>query len=130
MRQYAESHKDVYFIAVSHSDQAATDKWLDSCGGPGKVTMIVDNVKSLYARWGLGVASYGHIFNMESFKQLYKLAVDDKITNRPTESGSRWQTSGSWAINSQGIITWGGLAQGAHEVPDVQSAIASLREAQ
>lgn len=38
------------------------------------------------------------------------LARREGISNRPTESGTRWQTSGTFAIGEDGIVKWGGLS--------------------
>lgn len=48
------------------------------------------------------------------------------ITNRPTESGYRWQTSGTWAVNSSGHVIWGGPAKGAEDIPDFEDVVAKL----
>jgi hypothetical protein len=55
MRTAAIKHPDINFIAISHSDQPSTEKWLNAVGGPGSVRVIVDAEREIYAKWGLGV---------------------------------------------------------------------------
>ena len=43
--------------------------------------------------------------------------------NRPTESGSRWQTSGSFAVDRNGVVKWGGAAVRADWIPDFEDAV-------
>ena len=38
----ASQRPEIAFVALSHSDQASTDHWLDALGGIGKVRVIVD----------------------------------------------------------------------------------------
>ena len=126
MRPVAEAHPDIHFIAISHSDQASTDRWFESVGGPGKIEVIVDAESQLYAQWGLGVAGLGHVFNVETFKSLYNLISTENMWNKPTESGSRWQTAGTWVVDGNGTLVWGGPASSAHDMPDLETAVASI----
>ncbi|KAJ4386845.1 hypothetical protein N0V93_009743 [Gnomoniopsis smithogilvyi] len=63
------------FIAVSHSSPAATQKWLDLLGGAWNVQVIIDEDRSLYAEWGLGLSSVWYYFN-------------------PTTQGAAWREKG------------------------------------
>ncbi|KAK0628251.1 hypothetical protein B0T17DRAFT_588441 [Bombardia bombarda] len=63
-------------IAVSHSSEAATRKWLDligGSGGAGSVQIVIDEDRAIYAAWGLGLGSVWYVFNPTSqvagFKQ-------------------------------------------------------------
>jgi hypothetical protein len=118
----SNKHPEISFIAVSHSDQAATDKWVVSVGGEWAVNVIVDTERQLYAAWGLGVSSTWHILNPWSIYSVYKMAKDEKIWNKGTESGNRWQTAGSFAVNSQGVVKW-------VQVPKVMDDLPNLKEA-
>ncbi|KAE8451255.1 hypothetical protein EG329_004420 [Mollisiaceae sp. DMI_Dod_QoI] len=42
LRTQASKYKDINFVAVSHSSQESTDKWLISIGGAWDVNVIVD----------------------------------------------------------------------------------------
>ena len=48
--------------------------------------------------------------------------------NRPTESGSRWQTSGSFAVDRNGVVRWGGPAGRADFIPDFEEAVKAVME--
>ena len=48
--------------------------------------------------------------------------------NRPTESGSRWQTSGSFAVDRNGVVRWGGAAERADWIPDFEEAVKTVAE--
>lgn len=127
-RVAASAHQFINFVAVSHSDQAATDKWLSAVGGADNVRIIVDSERQLYAHWGLGVCSFWHVLNPASMWNVYKLGKEQGIWNRPTESGSRWMTSGSFAVDRDGVVRWGGSAERADWIPDFEGAIRTVME--
>ena len=56
----------------------------------------------------------------------YKLGKSERIWNKPTESGSRWQTSGSFAVDSQGVVRWSKVSKTADDLPDFQEALTSV----
>lgn len=125
MRETASSHPSIHFIAVSHSNQQHTTKWLQDIGGtnPPNLEIVVDDKREIYAAWGLGVASIWHVLNPQSLYDVYKMAKQEGIANRPTESGYRWQTSGSWAVDGEGKVVWGSVAGAANEIPDFEEAV-------
>ena len=127
LRSSASSHPDVAFIAVSHSDQASTDKWLAAVGGAGHVKVIVDSERKIYAAWGLGTSSFWHVLSPGGLWNVYKLGKEEGIWNRPTESGTRWQTGGSFGVDGKSIVRWGQAAPGADWVPDFEDAISLIR---
>ncbi|KAJ5249061.1 hypothetical protein N7468_000512 [Penicillium chermesinum] len=133
MRTAATQHRDINFVAVSHSDQASTEKWVEAIREDEEsltdsVTVIVDADREIYAQWGLGVVSWGHLLSPTAMHAIYKLGSEKGIWNRPTESGSRWQSSGHWAIDEKGIVRWGGPAARVDEVIDISQAIGALRQ--
>ncbi|CEJ57745.1 hypothetical protein PMG11_06427 [Penicillium brasilianum] len=127
MRTAATQHPDINFIAISHSDQRATEKWLNELDGPGSVTVVVDAEREIYAKWGLGVVSLSHVLSPASLVNAWKLGKEQGIWNRPTESGSRWQSSGYWAIDQEGHVRWGGPAARADDVLNVDEALKALQ---
>ncbi|KAJ5904498.1 hypothetical protein N7504_006881 [Penicillium tannophilum] len=127
MRTAAAQHPDINFVAVSHSDQQSTDKWLSAVGGAGSVTVIVDANREIYAKWGLGVVSWGHVLSPSAMLAVFKMGKDKGIWNRPTESGSRWQSSGYFAVDGRGYVQWGGPAATVDQVVDTAEAIDVLR---
>jgi hypothetical protein len=50
----------------------------------------------------------------------------EKISNRPTESGNRWQTSGSFAVDGEGSVGWSRVARAADDIPDFNEALKAL----
>ncbi|KAK1593772.1 uncharacterized protein LY79DRAFT_550895 [Colletotrichum navitas] len=131
LREAASANPDVAFVAVSHSSASHTKKWVSEVGGPGgdanPVGVVTDEGRDVYARWGLGASSFLHVLSPSALSSVFKLAREEGIANRPTESGSRWQTSGAWAVDGRGGVTWGGPAQTASEIPNVEEALSSLR---
>ena len=126
LRMEASKYNDVDFVAISHSSQESTDQWLNDVGGKMDTAVIVDSERTMYAAWGLGVSSAWHVLNPWSMYSVWKLGKSDDIWNRPTESGSRWQTSGSFAIDGDGVIRWGGAASAADTIPDFKAALEAL----
>lgn len=114
------------FVAVSHSDEPSTEKWVIAVGGEWDTKVIVDTDRELYAQWGLGVCSTWHILNPWSMYSVYKLGKSENIWNKPTESGSRWQTSGSFAVDKDGTVRWVNVATAADTIPDFKEALRSV----
>lgn len=126
-RALANKHPEALFIAVSHSDQAATDKWVISVGGEWDTHIIVDTERELYAAWGLGVSTAWHVLNPFSMYSVFSLGKQENIWNRPTESGSRWQTSGSFAVDAKGVVRWAKVAATAADLPDFTEAMKAVQ---
>jgi len=130
LREAARAHKNISFKAISHSSGAATDAWLKSLPQHGSETsnleMIVDEQTEIYRAWGLGVATYAHVLSPGSMYSLWKLGQSDNIWNRPTESGSRWQMGGFFAVDGEGVVRWGRAAERADDVTDFREAIEAL----
>lgn len=49
---------------------------------------------------------------------VFKLGREEGIWNKPTESGNRWQTAGSFGVDGQGVVQWSQPAQSADDIPD------------
>lgn len=126
LRNFANEHQDANFVAVSHSNELSTEKWVLSVGGAGDTQVIVDHEREIYGQWGLGTSSIWHVLSPWSMYNVFKLGKSDNIWNKPTESGSRWQTSGSFAVDKDGIVTWVNVAKAADEIPDITEALKSV----
>jgi hypothetical protein len=111
---------------VSHSSRAATDTWLASLQGAGAVTVVVDDSRTTYSAWGLGPSSFMHVLNPWTFASAFKLGKEEGIWNRPTESGSRWQTAGSFGVDGKGVVRWAEVAGGAYGVQDLKWGVEVL----
>lgn len=133
LRNSASIHPNINFIAVSHSSAAATWKWqaalppmTNDSQPPSNFKVLVDDEREIFSRWGLGIASFWHVLRPGNLYTLYRLATGEGIKNRPTESGSRWQTSGNFAVDGTGILRWGGPVERADQVPDFEDVVKKL----
>jgi hypothetical protein len=95
-------------------------------GGEWDVNVVVDESRELYAQWGLGISSTWHVLNPWSLYSVLRLLKTEKISNRPTESGNRWQVSGSFAIDGEGIVCWSRVAKAADDIPNFNEALRAL----
>ncbi|KAJ5317054.1 hypothetical protein PENANT_c030G04237 [Penicillium antarcticum] len=133
MRNAASQYPNINFMAISHSDKPSTDKWLEAIGGTGgassaSVSVLVDAEREIYAKWGLGVVPWSHVLSPGGLLGVWKIGKENGIWNRLTESGSRWQCSGHWAVDEEGVVRWGGPAARADEVIDIEAAIGALQK--
>ena len=128
MRDAAAANPDVQFIALSHSDQGSTDRWLAALPDTPKNTqpnlqIVVDAEREAYAAYGLGVSSFLHVLSPAGLSNLNKLGKEEGIWNRPTESGNRWQTGGNFGVDKNGVVQWSGKHQRADEMSDFKEGI-------
>lgn len=134
LRETAIAHRHIAFVAVSHSAESATDAWLRSLpqhsSEPANLVIVVDEDLEAYAAWGLGPSSYAHVVSPWALWDVWRLGRDENIWNRPTESGSRWQTSGFWAVDAEGVVRWGRRAVRASDVPDFEDGVRALERAE
>jgi hypothetical protein len=126
MTALAAEHESVKFIAVSHSSQEATERWIPQVGGTWGIEVITDEERDLYSAWGLGISSTWHALSPSVLWSVYRLGKDEGIWNRPTESGSRWQTSGAFAVSRFGSIAWSHVAVSAADIPNLDEALLEL----
>jgi hypothetical protein len=124
--KFSNRHPEIHCIAVSHSSQADTDQWITEVGGEWEVDVIADPDRDLYSAWGLGLSSTWHALNPWSLYSAYRLGKDEGIWNTPTASGTRWQTSGAFAVDSQGFVRYAEVAKAADYVPDFKEIIKAL----
>ncbi|PLB44548.1 hypothetical protein P170DRAFT_468201 [Aspergillus steynii IBT 23096] len=115
---------EVTGIVVSHSSEEATNKWIEAlqndpkqpgsdAQNPAPVRVVVDEDRRSYAAWGLGVSSLWHVLSPATIASVVNLGRGEGIWNRPTESGSRWQTAGDFAVDSDGVVKWVHVYEGA-----------------
>ena len=116
----------VHLVAVSHSSAEATERWVAQVGGHWEVSVVVDEERELYAQWGLGVGSAWHVLGPRALYGALRLGRAEGIWNRPAESGSRWQTSGAFAIDRAGVVRWAHVAASADDLPDLTAALRSV----
>lgn len=58
---------------------------------------------------------------------LVKMGREEGIWNRPTESGSRWQTAGAFAVDGTGKVRWVHVMADTSDVPDVKNGLEALK---
>ncbi|OJI99554.1 hypothetical protein ASPVEDRAFT_187810 [Aspergillus versicolor CBS 583.65] len=135
---------DVTGIIVSHSSPEDTEKWIeeitndkkhplyppssdkpDVAPGEPRVKVVVDPTRELYGAWGLGVSSAWHVFNPRTLASVFALGRKDGIWNRNTRSGSRWQTAGAFAVDTDGVVQWGHISGSASDIADLNEAVRS-----
>ncbi|KUL82338.1 hypothetical protein ZTR_10517 [Talaromyces verruculosus] len=132
IRKASSQQPDINFIAVSHSDEPSTTKWVTAVRGMGEprssntVTVLVDPERKIYAQWGLGTTSWSHVLSLKALMNIIKLGSEKGIWNRPTESGTRWQSGGFWAVDASGVVRWGRAARRADDYIDVDEAIKAV----
>ncbi|KAJ4419321.1 hypothetical protein N0V82_005009 [Gnomoniopsis sp. IMI 355080] len=118
----------IHCIAISHSSREHTEAWVPQVGGEWNVEVIVDEEREIYAAWGLGLSSYWHVGPMSFFNAM-QLGKSEGIWNRTTESGTKWQTGGAFAVDRAGKVRWVSVAKTASDVPDLNAALRALLEA-
>lgn len=118
----------IHCIAISHSTREHTEAWIPQVGGEWETEVIVDEERDIYAAWGLGLSSYWHVGPM-SFYNAMHLGKSEGIWNRTTESGTRWQTGGAFAVDRAGKVRWVSVARTASDIPDLDAALKALLEA-
>jgi hypothetical protein len=94
--------------------------------GPNPVTVLDDPDREIYAKWGMGITSWMHVLSPSSMMSAYRLGKDQGIWNRPTESGSRWQSGGNFAVDGEGVVKWGKVSGRADEVIDFTEVVEVL----
>lgn len=60
--------------------------------------------------------------------QVFRLGREQNIWNRPTESGSRWQTSGVYAVDAAGTVRYSHPSQTTDDLGDFEEALKSLNQ--
>jgi hypothetical protein len=127
LRRLANKFPNIQFIAISHSSQAATDKWISALGGKWAVSVIVDEEREIYACWGLGISNSWHRLNPVIQIAARKLGTEEGIWGREVDpSGNQWQIGGSWAMDKNGTVMWGHASKSAAEIPDLVEACQSV----
>ncbi|KFA63048.1 hypothetical protein S40285_06389 [Stachybotrys chlorohalonatus IBT 40285] len=139
----------IHCVAVSHSSQQATKKWIDLMGGAWTVQVVIDEDRSIYAAWGLGVGSMWYVFNPTTQMQGWKETgwLGEKVagaiqrkgnqTKAPTANeddddavnmtmGNKWQEAGAFAVDGKGTVIWGGKALRADDVMNLDEGAALL----
>jgi hypothetical protein len=127
LRDAAEEHPKLEWVAVTHASAATTQRWAVAIGGRGEVEVLLDPERRCYAAWGLGRTSLAHFLGRRSLTEVTRLAREG-IRNRHPE-GTRWQRAGTFAVDDGEIVRWRHLPAHAGELPDLAEAAAAVRPA-
>ncbi|KAI0971734.1 hypothetical protein F4678DRAFT_431710 [Xylaria arbuscula] len=126
LTKLSNDYKGINFVAVSHSSSEATERWVVNVGGNWDVSVVIDEERDLYALFGLGQSSTWHLVSPVSLYKTLQLGREENIWNRPTESGSRWQTAGAFAIDENGLVRWRHVAVRSDDLSDWDAAVQSV----
>ncbi|KAH7316795.1 hypothetical protein B0I35DRAFT_263755 [Stachybotrys elegans] len=135
-------------VAVSHSSEQATKKWIDLLGGAWNVQVVIDEDRAIYAAWGLGLGSMWYLFNpttqMQGWKEtgwlgekvagaIQKKGIQTKTSaasadedDTSTVMGNKWQEAGAFAVDGRGTVIWGGKAVRADDLMNLDEGAALL----
>jgi hypothetical protein len=124
LRDAAGASSDVRWVAVSHASAEATGRWSRALGGADGVELVSDPSRRGYAAWGLGRTTAGHFLGRRSLAAVAALAREGIRNRHP--SGTRWQSAGTFALDSEWIVRWRHLPEHAGDVPDLAGALEAV----
>lgn len=127
---------------------------MDLMGGAWKVQVIIDEDRAIYAAWGLGLSSVWYYFNPTTQTAAWKekgwlgstvatsigrkmgmtnnggmdlgAAATSEGEGPGTIMGNKWQQGGAFAVDERGTVLWGGKAERADEMVDLEAGIRAL----
>ncbi|KAI0142827.1 hypothetical protein GGR57DRAFT_485321 [Xylariaceae sp. FL1272] len=126
LTRLSTQHPEINFIAASHSSSESTERWVVSVGGNWDVQVLIDEERDLYSLFGLPTSTTWHVFSPVALYNTLQLGKAEGVWNRPTESGTRWQTAGAFAIDKDGIVRWKWVANRADDLADLDKAVTAL----
>jgi hypothetical protein len=103
VRNWSASNPDTKIIFVSHGDKISTVNWLQSIGGQGSATLIIDESRTVHGNWGLGYSGLMHFMGPASLFNVVRL-IFKGVINR-SASGTRFQRSGIFLVRHK-VIAW------------------------
>jgi hypothetical protein len=115
------------FIAVTHSEAKASQRWCEAFGGAAGVQLVPDPDRTHYAAWGVGLSDRKHFAGTASLRSLDRL-LDDGIHNR-WASGNRWQAAATFAIDATRHLRWRHVPGHAGDLPSIGEAVIALGSA-
>lgn len=69
---------------------------------------------------------YTGLFSSAMFQQLKDLRSKGIVNTKTGSCSNRWQNSGSFAINQEGVVKWRHLASHAGDMADFDEAIKAV----
>ena len=129
LHERAERSPEIRFVAVSHAPEPATSAWCRSvAGGPGRVELLIDEGRALYGEWGLGQGTIRHFLGRRSLAEVARLSRQGIRNRHPV--GTRWQTAGTFAVDTEGIVRFAHVPAHAGDLPDLDRALSALTPGQ
>jgi hypothetical protein len=119
----ATLHPEIDWVAVSHAGLKPTDQWCAAVGASHLVRLVIDEERSAYGAWGLGLTSLRHFAGGRSVSAVADLARKGIRNRHPV--GSRWQSAGTFAVNADGEVVWRHIPKHAGALPDLNDAAAA-----
>ncbi|KAL1297360.1 hypothetical protein AAFC00_004901 [Neodothiora populina] len=133
LAEETKKHKNLHVIIVQHSEEKETEEWFERIGAKAaftdssRYTLIADPSRELYAAWGIGVLPWTGMVNGNVMGALKSLKESDGIDLTPTGKGSwRWQNSGGFAVDSQGVVKWRKVAVDSSDMCDYSEAAGTV----
>jgi hypothetical protein len=123
LSEAAGRHPDIDWVAVSHAGLEPTDRWCAAVGASHLVRLVIDEERSVYGAWGLGLTSLGHFAGGRSLTAVADLARKGIRNRHPV--GTRWQRAGTFAVNGEGDVIWRHIPKHAGALPDLNDAAAA-----
>lgn len=124
LREGAANAPDVQWIAISHATETETGRWCEAVGGAGEVRVACDPSRRSYAEWGLERTSIAHFMGRRSLSAVADHARQGIRNRHP--SGTRWQSAGTFALDSDAIVRWRSFPAHAGQLPDLEEALRSI----
>ena len=122
----AQKAPELNWIAVSHARLEATDSWCAQIGASRHVRVVIDEDRTVYAAWGLGLSTLRHFAGRRSLGAVVALARTGIRNRHP--AGTRWQQAGTFAVACDGTIAWRHIPRHAGDLPDFAAALATLAQ--
>lgn len=144
LRDAARRRSDIDFIAVTHGDADQATDWcrklgikrirvtpvgsdesLQWCQGKqSNLRVLVDPDRQVYAMWGLGLGGADHLLDPRVLYSLCKVHL--RGSRDRDSSGTRWQRSGMFAVDSDDEVRFVHTADRAGDMPDIDAAVAEF----
>ncbi|WWC58127.1 uncharacterized protein I303_100662 [Kwoniella dejecticola CBS 10117] len=122
-------------IIVQHAEEEQVESWFNEIGGPklfpdgSRYTLLPDPSRETYAQWGIGQLPWLGMISPSVINNMNDLKKADNIDLRPTGVGSyRWQNSGGFAVDEEGILRWRKIAQDSSDICDYSEATKSVTQ--
>ncbi|KAF2745408.1 hypothetical protein M011DRAFT_469468 [Sporormia fimetaria CBS 119925] len=91
------------------------------------MTVTIDQDRSLYALWGLGISNWGHVLNPRNGYNQILLGKNQGVWGGQVgEGGCRWQVGGAWAVDGSGVVKWGGAMGSVDEEIAFEEGVRAL----